>query len=1343
MRAGRRRRVYSRSLLPPCPFCGLAHDRFVWSDEHVVAIRDGYPVSPGHTLILPRRHVATWFDATLEEQHAIVRAVAVVRELLDRELRPAGYNVGFNAGEAAGQTVMHLHVHVIPRFRGDVDDPRGGVRGVIPAKQKYDTTAPPAEGDPFAALHPFVPGEERELLPVLKQALRVALEVDIVAAFVQPSGLTLLEQDLVDALERGAAVRVLTGDYLRITHPHALQRLYTLTTRHPGLRVRLFRVADAQAFHPKAYIFVRGRHGVAFVGSSNLSRSALTRGIEWNLRATHADAATFRDVRARFEALFTAPQAAPLSAALVDAYQQAVPVRPAPEPAAERPVPHLVQQEVLRALAQTREHGHVRGLVVMATGLGKTYLAAFDLLLHGGRRALFVAHREEILQQAAAAWARVLPDRTIGFLMGDDKRPDADLLFASVHTLARATHLRGFAPDHFEYIVVDEFHHAAAASYRKLLAHFAPAFLLGLTATPDRMDGAALLELCDDNLVARVGLVEGIARGLLVPFHYHGVRDEIDFAAIPWRSGRFDAAALDAAATTRDRAAQALREYRRHAPGRRRALVFCCSRVHADFIAAFFREHGIAAAAVHTGPTSAPRAASLAALRDGTLEAIVAVDIFNEGVDLPDVDAILMLRPTESPVVFLQQLGRGLRVAPGKPALTVIDFIGNHRSFLAKPQALLALTGHDVAPGDALRRLRDGALELPPGCTVDIETAALDLLDQLARVSPDDALRHAYRRLRDAHSRRPTARELLGAGVTMRPIVQRYGTWFHFVDEMEDLTEVERRVLNDHRAWFSDLSGTRMSRSYKMIALQALDDLDVLHSKVEVRMLAERSRDALRRDPRLRVELAEHEQAGGDLDDFIARWREMPLRVFHSAEGFSRQWFALEGPSFVSRLAVETSDHAIFDAMTAELVELRLAEYLQRNNHYADKVLPFVAPIELAVSHAAGNPILRFDRTRRPDLPEGPTTVDIDGDALTLHFVKIAVNVASERPGGPNILPERMRRWFGPTAGQPGTRHRVFLTRTPSGWALRQSAATEAPAPVIPLGRIPYYPELAVACGVASGQTTGHDVQARIAIEATRPLDPARHFVVRASGDSMDGGASPIREGDLVLCEWATVSEPREVEGKPVLLTGGVGGDVLTAIKIPVREAGRWCLRSANPAHRDRPVDPAVTFRVVARVLEVVHERTDPVLWGLYDRDAIAAMFGQVNNPSWRSGHRDVELAGEPHTVLMVNLHKGDEVRAEHRYADLFIAPNEFQWESQATTIPEGTKGQRILLHARQGRQVHLFVRYHPRDATGKGEPYVYCGTLQYLRHAGEAPIRVWFRLDQPLPRALWQIWSA
>ena len=509
----------------PCPFCTLPPARILWADALCFAFHDAFPVTPGHTLIVPKRHVATWFDATPEEKQALWQAVDAIKALLDRKHAPDGYNLGINAGEAAGQTVPHLHLHVIPRTHGDTPNPRGGVRGVIPAKQDYTRadTPTPDPSDPFAALPSFVAGEDDPLLTPLREALREAETVDIVAAFAQHSGIDLLEGDWVDALHRGTRLRVLTSDYLNITSAHALQRLLTLHTTHSAFEARLYETTRRPSFHPKAYLFARGPHGIAYVGSSNLSRTALTDGVEWNLRAT--DARAFRTVQARFERLFDA--ATPLTPALVEAYQERVPVPPAPEPAAERPEPHDIQREVLEALRRSRDDGHRAGLVVMATGTGKTFLSAFDFRELDGRRALFVAHRQEILDQAADTWRKVHPHRSIGKMVGSDRTPDADLLFASVQTLSQARHLRTFDPTHFDYVVIDEFHHAAASSYRKLLAHFRPRFLLGLTATPDRMDGAALLDLCGDHLVARIGLVEGIQRKRLVPFAYHGVADSV------------------------------------------------------------------------------------------------------------------------------------------------------------------------------------------------------------------------------------------------------------------------------------------------------------------------------------------------------------------------------------------------------------------------------------------------------------------------------------------------------------------------------------------------------------------------------------------------------------------------------------------------------------------------------------------------------------------------------------------------------------------------------------------------------------------------------------------------
>ena len=1344
-----------------CPFCDLPNADLVFESELLVGIRDRYPVSRGHTLLIPRRHIPTWFDASPFEQMAMVQAIAEVKATLDAELGPDGYNVGFNSGAAAGQTVMHLHLHVIPRYDGDVPDPRGGVRGVIPAKQNYLAAAPtpPVQGslfgnapvtepvdasDPFTGLPGFVPGESTHLLPSLRRAMRDADEIDVLSAFVQMSGVELIEGPLVDALTRGARVRLLTGNYLHVTHPHALSRLFTLTTEFPALQARLYQTSGAQSFHPKAFVFVRGPHGVAFVGSSNLSQSALTDGVEWNLKTTGRDPGRFAEIRARFERLFEAPQSAPLTRELVAEYASQVRVPPRPEPADAPPVPHGIQREVLGHLTEARAEGASKGLVVMATGLGKTFLSAFDFDRVGGKRALFVAHRQEILHQAAATWAKVHPEKTIGFLHGGQRQPDADVLFASVQTLSRVRHLREFDPGHFDYVVIDEFHHAAASSYRKLLAHFEPSFLLGLTATPDRLDGAALLDLCDGNLVSRIGLVEGIARELLVPFHYYGVHDETDFAPIPWRSGRFDTQALTESQTTQDRAAQALREYQAHAPDLRRSLVFCCSKRHADYIAAYFSEHGVPAVAVHSGPESAPRTESLERLQRGEIEAIVAVDIFNEGVDLPDVNTILMLRPTASPIIFLQQLGRGLRRPETieKPHLTVIDFIGNHRAFLVKPQALLALTGKQVAPGEALHRLRDDNLDLPEGCSVDIDTDVIDMLERVARISKDDALIYTYQQLRDNLGRRPTATELFDAGSLSKPIRDRYGTWFHFLDHLGDLTEAERDVLHAQEDWFRDLTQTRMVRSYKMVALQMLDDLDALHDDVDVVTLSTRCRDKMLADPLLHAELTEHQDAGGEVDDFVKRWREMPLRVFHNAKGMTKRWFTLDGDRFQSELRVAEHRRGTFDEMTAELVAHRLREFLVKKRRFVAQVLPFTAPVEMKVSHSNQNPILRFDRKKAPHLPTGETQVWVDGEQVWLPFLGAAVNVAVERAGGPNILPTLMRGWFGPTAGLPGTDHRVELVPQRGGkWTLRKRDVGEF-GQVIALGQVPYYPELSVACGVATAQFEGHDVAEHLCIDTERSLSEDRHFVVRVEGDSMDGGVMPLKDGDLVLCEWATVTDPAQVEGKPVLLTGGTGDEVLATIKIPIRREGRWWLRSANPSHADQPLDPSVAMRVVGRPVEVVEERRGPALWGLYDRNQIAGLFGHENNPSWRCGHRDVTVNGEPHSVLMVNLKKPKGTPLEHQYADAFLSPSEFQWESQSTTTPDGAKGKRILHHVEEGRLIHLFVRYHTKTQDGKGEPFVYCGTVTTQRFEGSRPVRVWFELGEGLPELLWRVWA-
>jgi diadenosine tetraphosphate (Ap4A) HIT family hydrolase/HKD family nuclease len=536
--------------IPESPFFEIPQAEWIAANRSAFAVWDAHPVNPGHALVVSRRQIVEWWEATPAERSDIFELVDVVRAKIDDLHSPDGFNVGFNAGRAAGQTIDHLHVHVIPRFEGDVADPRGGIRGVIRARGNYlakavadekSSTSELSEPDLDVTTPVLIDGQVRLLLPELVHHLRhVEFDrIDIVVSFIKMSGLNLLIGPLEDALERGAYVRILTTDYLGLTEPAALARLHDLIEDDPeAMSVRLFHDPEV-SFHPKAYLFysAAGTAEAAFVGSSNLSGSGLDGGIEWNLLVGAID-----ELKQRFLVLWLDHRSIPLTDELIASYKPApawvpevvevidLPVQP--------PEPRPIQEEALRALEQTRVEGFRAGMITMATGLGKTWLAAFDAAQVRAGRVLFIAHREEILKQSRDVFRKVNPRATMGLYFGGQKQPDADFVFATVQTLSGS--LDRFAPDAFDYVIVDEFHHAAATTYRRVLDHFTPGFLLGLTATPERMDGADLLSLCADNLVFECDLVEGIRRNELVPFHYWGVPDPVDFEPIPWRNGRFD-----------------------------------------------------------------------------------------------------------------------------------------------------------------------------------------------------------------------------------------------------------------------------------------------------------------------------------------------------------------------------------------------------------------------------------------------------------------------------------------------------------------------------------------------------------------------------------------------------------------------------------------------------------------------------------------------------------------------------------------------------------------------------------------------------------------------------------
>ncbi len=386
-------------------------------------------------------------------------------------------------------------------------------------------------------------------------------------------------------------------------------------------------------------------------------------------------------------------------------------------------------------------------------------------------------------------------------------------------------------------MIVDEFHHAAARSYRRVIDHFQAGFLLGLTATPKRMDGADLLALCSDNLVYECPLTDGIERGDLSPFRYFGIADDVNYTPIPWRGGRFDPAALTKAVETQERAQHALDVWRDKGDGR--TIAFCVTVTHADFTAEFFRRNGIAAVAVHSGPTSAPRVGSVEQLRAGELRVICTVDMFNEGVDVPEVGTVLMLRPTESPVVFLQQLGRGLRRSAGKDALTVIDFIGNHRSFLIKPRTLLALgMGGQVSTDKVLRAVRTGDFGLPPGCSATYDVDLVDILRTVTRIGAQSVLEEYCRSYTDERGRRPSAVQAYEAGYNPASARAGHGHWFAFLHDVELLAEQEREVVRRHADVLAGIETEPITKSYKLVTLQALLQMGALRSGADIAEIA-------------------------------------------------------------------------------------------------------------------------------------------------------------------------------------------------------------------------------------------------------------------------------------------------------------------------------------------------------------------------------------------------------------------------------------------------------------------------------------------------------------------------
>jgi superfamily II DNA or RNA helicase len=655
----------------------------------------------------------------------------------------------------------------------------------------------------------------------LKKEILSSDRVDLLVSFIKWKGIIILEKELREFTERGGKLRVISTTYMGATDYKAIQLLSSLS----NTEVKISYNTGNERLHAKAYLFYRntGFH-TGYIGSSNFSRTALTDGLEWNLKITTKEVSHIIDkFQKTFDAYWENNEFELFnddihSEKLITSLKTGkMPQKSFNNLAFFDLKPYPYQKEILEQLdvERTVHHRH-KNLLVAATGTGKTVISAFDYKsfkqVNKTAKLLYVAHRKEILEQARSTFQGVLKDNNFGELWGNGFEPDKyDFVFASVQTLKNRIDELSLSPDYYDYIIVDEVHHISASSYRPIINYFKPSVLLGLTATPERMDNENILDDFCDKIAAEIRLPEALNRKLLCPFQYFGISDSVDLSKVKWENGKYMPSELTKLYLSNDRRVGEIihnaNKYLRDINDVR-ALGFCVTIEHAKYMAEKFTLANLKAHYL-TSENSKERDDIRRRFRNKEINYLFVVDIFNEGVDIPEIDTVLFLRPTESLTVFLQQLGRGLRLSEGKECLSVLDFVANARPEYNFENKFRALIGKTIIP--VQKEIEDNFPHLPLGCSIVLEEKAKkNILDNIIAATSLHK-RHLIQKIKN-FEHQTTLRLTLANFISFNNInlqaIYRRGSWnrllqlagkrddFNYTDEKEIVSTILKKWLS-------------------------------------------------------------------------------------------------------------------------------------------------------------------------------------------------------------------------------------------------------------------------------------------------------------------------------------------------------------------------------------------------------------------------------------------------------------------------------------------------------------------------------------------------------------------